>query len=81
MKISQLKEADKTIGAKQTIKAIRRGRISYVFLARDCDSWVSEPIIELCKESNIPYDVEHDMAELGRASHIKVKAAAVGLLR
>lgn len=81
MKISQLKDADKTIGAKQTMKAIRRGQVSFVFIGSDCDAWVSEPLITLCQESHILYDVEHDMVELGRASHIKVKAAAVGVLR
>lgn len=81
MKISQLKDADKTIGAKQTMKAIRREQVSFVFIGSDCDTWVSEPLITLCQESHIPYDVEHDMVELGRASHIKVKAAAVGVLR
>ncbi|MCF0155637.1 MAG: ribosomal L7Ae/L30e/S12e/Gadd45 family protein [Veillonella sp.] len=81
MKISHLKDTDKTIGAKQTLKAIRRGDVSYVFIGSDSDGWVSEPIISLCEELCIPYDVAHDMEALGRACHIKVKAAAVGVLR
>lgn len=81
MGIEILKTAKKTIGAKQTMKAIERGDVEVVFLASDCDEWIAMPILELCLERVIPVHRELTMQELGVAAHIKVGSAAVGVLK
>lgn len=80
MEIDTLKSRAKTIGAKQTSKAIKRGQVKLVLLANDGDERITSPILELCEECNVPVERKHSMEELGKACHIKVKAAAVGLL-
>lgn len=81
MELEILTSAKKTIGAKQTSKAIARGDVKLVFVANNSDERIALPILELCEEHNIPVNREHSMEELGRAGHIKVKAAAIGVLR
>ena len=81
MDIGHLASANKTIGAKQTIKAIAKGSVKFVFLSYDSDDYIVEPVRIACVEHDIPFDDKHTMDELGRACHIKVCATAVGVLR
>ncbi|WP_251425338.1 ribosomal L7Ae/L30e/S12e/Gadd45 family protein [Veillonella agrestimuris] len=81
MDINQLASIDKTIGAKQTLKAIAKGSVKFVFLGYDGDSYVVDPIRTACIEAGIPVDDKHTMDELGRACRIKVGATAVGVFR
>lgn len=81
MRISILGTAKKTIGAKQTLKAIQRGEVEMVFVASDCDERIALPILELCLELVIPVSRELTMKELGEQAHIKVGSAAVGVLK
>ncbi|WP_277293139.1 L7Ae/L30e/S12e/Gadd45 family ribosomal protein [Veillonella montpellierensis] len=80
MEIDTLRSLHKTIGAKQTSKAIKRGEVKLVLVAVDGDEPITAPILELCKEYNVPVEEKHTMEELGKACHIKVKASAVGIL-
>lgn len=81
MDIAHLKSMNKTIGAKQTLKNIARGTVKYVFVGRDSDERVVEPIRTACAEQGIPVNDKHTMDDLGRACRIKVRATAVGILR
>ena len=91
MDIAHLASANKTIGAKQTIKSIAKGSVKFVFLGCDSDSCVVDPVRMACVEHNIPFDDkhtmddpvndEHTMDDLGRVCRIKVRATAVGVLR
>ncbi len=80
MEIDDLKTVNKTIGAKQTAKAIARGDVKMVFIAGDSDERVALPILELCAEHSVPVNRDYSLEELGKACRIKVKAAAVGVL-
>lgn len=64
------------VGAKQLKKAILGGRARYVCLAKDADPAITGSLEELCKTNGIPYSYVRSMAELGRACHIEVGAAA-----
>lgn len=81
MELDELKNAKKTIGAKQTSKAIARGDVTLVFLAKDSEEQIALPILELCTDHDVTVNREHSMSELGKACRIKVKAAAVGVLK
>lgn len=80
MEFDNLKSLNKTIGAKQTSKAIARGDVKLVFVANDSDSRVIQPLIDLCNQHDVPINQDHSMEDLGKACRIKVKAAAVGVL-
>lgn len=80
MKLAMPSNAKLTIGAKQTSKAIKRGEVKMVYLANDSDDRIALPLLELCDEFQITVDKSFTMTELGVAAHIKVGAAAVGVL-
>lgn len=69
------------VGAKQLKKAILGGKALHVYLAEDADPAVTEPLEALCGEHEIPCSHVHTMAELGRACHIEVGAAAAATVR
>ncbi len=70
-------ERDKVIvGAKQLRKALKKGTARCVFLAENADPAITEPIVQMCREGQIPYIWVASMADLGRACGIEVGAAA-----
>ena len=81
MTIDMLSNANLTIGAKQTRKAVSRDEVECVFVGLDSDDRLILPILEICLEHNVPVNRDHTMEELGQAAHIKVGAAAIGVLR
>ena len=71
----------KTVGAKQTLKAMKRNEVTHIYLANDSDEQVVAPLKAYAESAGIPVDQSYSMMELGIACRIKVKAAAVGLLK
>jgi len=67
-------------GSKQTFKAIENGLAERVILARDAEERVLHPVIDICREKNIPVSYTDTMEELGKACGIKVKAAMAAIL-
>ena len=68
------------VGTKQLKKAVKAGRVKYVFLAENADPAVTEPLEELCTANHIQITWVRSMAELGRACGIEVGAAAAAVL-
>lgn len=73
--------AKKVIGAKQTLKAIRSGNAEVVYIARDAEPRVINPIVELCHENEIDLVYYNSMCELGKACCIDVGAATVCVIK
>lgn len=70
----------KTVGAKQSLKAIAKGSAKVVYVAGDADEKVRLPIIELCRTQGIPLAEAYTMLELGRACGIQVGTAVAAIL-
>ena len=68
------------VGAKQLKKAVRAGRVRYVFLAENADPAVTDPLAELCTANHIQITWVPSMAELGRVCGIEVGAAAAAVV-
>ena len=81
MSLEVLQAARKTVGAKQTLKAMKRNEVSALYIARDSDTKVTRPLADCAAAIGVPVNEEYTMTELGTACRIKVKAAAVGLLK
>lgn len=79
--MEELKKAKKTIGTKQTLKAVEKGIAGLVYIARDAEAKVTKPVIDLCNQKNIPVQFVDTMAELGSACAIDVGAAAAAIIR
>jgi len=79
--LESLRKAKKrTVGTKQTQKAIEKGVAKMVFIARDADDRVVRNIIRGCQEGSIQVEYVESMAELGRACGIDVGAASAAII-
>jgi large subunit ribosomal protein L7A len=79
-KLPNLAEMPLVVGTKQLKKAVRAGRVRYVFLAENADPAITEPIEAMCSKSNIQITWVRSMAELGRSCGIEVGAAAAAVV-
>lgn len=80
MSYEKVKQASKTIiGTKQVVKTIRAGQVEEIIIALDADSKVTDPVVALAKESNIPVVFVDSKRELGKACGIQVGAAVVAI--
>lgn len=75
--LEDLPRSKMVVGAKQLRKALTAGRVQQVFLARNADPAITEPIAALCQRSSIEYTWVQSMTDLGKACGIEVGAAAV----
>ncbi len=81
MSWERLKSASKrTIGTKQTYKAVTRGQAKLVYIARDAEKHVVKDLIEKCNQQGIEIIYVDSMRELGKTCGIEVGAAAAAVL-
>lgn len=81
MSLERLKAArKKSIGTKQTAKAIEKGSTRTVFVARDADDHVTREIVRIAREQGLELILVDSMVTLGRACGIEVGAAAAAIL-
>ena len=75
-------QSGKTVsGVKQSRRAVRDDLARAVYLARDADPALTDPIRSLCQERGVPVDDRYTMRELGQAAGIQVGTAAAAVLR
>ena len=75
------KASNRTVGMKQTLKAIERGIVERVFLARDVDNYVYQKMKEQCQSHDVVIIMVDSMNELGEACGITVGAATAAILK
>ena len=68
------------VGAKQLRKAFNRGAVKRVFLARNADPAITEPLAAMCKDHSIECVWVKSMTDLGQACGIEVNAAAAAVV-
>lgn len=82
MTLEALKQAaQRTVGVKQTEKAVARQAAELVFIGSDADERVTGKLKELCQMNDVPVIATESMIEVGRACGINVKAAAAAILK
>lgn len=67
------------IGMKQTLKAMKNGLVSEVYIAEDADNFVTEKVATLAEELEIPLKRVDSMKKLGAACGIDVGASTVAI--
>ncbi|HHW01948.1 MAG TPA: 50S ribosomal protein L7Ae-like protein [Thermoanaerobacterales bacterium] len=79
--LEKLREAPaKTIGTKQTLKALEKDKVAVVFLAQDAEEHVVSSLKELCLKKGVKIVPVATMKELGDACGIQVGAASAAIL-
>lgn len=82
MTLEALKQAEqRTVGVKQTEKAVLKQAAEVVYIACDADERVTEKLLALCQKNHVPTVTTEAMLEIGRACSINVKAAAAAILK
>ena len=74
--LSSLSGRKLAVGARQLKKALAAGQAKQVFLARNADPAIVEPIAELCRQHGAEALWVSSMQDLGRACGIEVGATA-----
>jgi large subunit ribosomal protein L7A len=81
MPLERLKAArKKTIGTKQTQKAVEKGTARMVYLAKDAEAHVINPLLQLCTEKEIEVVMVDTMMDLGKACGIEVGSASAAIV-
>ena len=68
------------IGTKQTVKAINKGIVNELILARDADEIIVRELAEYATELKIPVSYVDSMKKLGKLCGISVSATAVAII-
>ncbi len=76
-----IRSSNRTIGVKQTLKAVENDAAKLVFIAKDADEKVTASLKELCISNNVALEYVETMKQLGKAVGIEVGASAVCLLK
>jgi large subunit ribosomal protein L7A len=71
----------RTVGTKQTLRAVEKGNALCVFVARDAEERVVSGLLKLCQETGTPVEWVDHMAVLGKACGIQVGAASAAILK
>jgi large subunit ribosomal protein L7A len=79
--LEDLKHCKKTVGVKQSTKAVENGVAAAIIIAKDCEQRVVRGIIELCEKSSVPITYADSMKQLGKACGIEVDAAVACILK
>ncbi len=78
--LSALTHSKRAVGARQIRKALNAGSALQVFLAKNADPALTEPLAALCQRKNVGFAWVRSMTELGRACGIEVGAAAAAIV-
>lgn len=80
MSYEKVVQADKfLVGTKQTVKALKNGKVKEVIVAKDADVHIIEKVVNAAKESHTPITFVDSAKNLGEACRIDVGAATVAL--
>ena len=77
----ELRNGKKTVGRKQSQRAVLEGNAQKIFLASDADARIRQEVEELCRTHGVPVVPVDTMESLGRACGIQVGAAVAALLK
>lgn len=79
--LESLRNSNKTVGLKQSIKAVENGAAKIIFIARDADERIISSISDLALRNSIEVVYVENMKQLGKACGIEVGSAVACMLK
>ncbi|TCN19365.1 50S ribosomal protein L7ae-like protein [Mesobacillus foraminis] len=67
------------IGTRQTVKALKAGKVNELVLASDADPVIKSMLLQAASTADVPVTYADSMKKLGIACGINVGAAAVAI--
>lgn len=77
----RLRSTNKLVGAKQTLKALESNDVETIYVAKNANACVIDPVISLSQSKNVPIVYFDTMVELGQACKIDVGAAVASIIK
>jgi large subunit ribosomal protein L7A len=71
----------KVVGIKQSIKVMKNNEAKSVYVAKDADSRLVDPVVKLAQEISLEINYVNTMKDLGKLCGIDVGAATAVLLK
>ena len=71
----------RVVGARQVLRAVAAGNAERIFIARDADPFITQPVVNACEKSGVRFEEVGTMQQLGKDCGIGVKAAVAGILK
>ncbi|GAA0127439.1 MULTISPECIES: ribosomal L7Ae/L30e/S12e/Gadd45 family protein [Clostridium] len=71
---------EKVVGIKQTTKALKAKQGKILYIAKDVDPKIANPILELAKANYLQIEYVETMKDLGKLCSIDVSAATALIL-
>jgi len=79
--LDDLRHHSKTVGLKQTLKALAADKVRVLFIAQDAEDRVVSKVLDACKEKNIEIYRVDTMKLLGRKCGIDVGTAVAAIIK
>lgn len=79
--INEVEKNKIVIGKKQTLRALLKDEAEKIYISKDADFHVTEPIVQVCKDKFVEIVYFDNMKDLGIACGIDVNAAAAAVLK
>jgi len=76
-----LKNSKKTVGLKQSLKALNRDEVKTVIIAKDASEKIVKEVKEICEKKQKEVIYVDEMRQLGKACNIDVGASVVCILK
>ncbi len=78
--LTKLRHFRVVVGMKQLRKSLEKGIVKWVFLAKNADPAITEPLQTMCEVQSVPFTWVSSMLDLGSACGIEVGAAAAAVV-
>ena len=79
--LDELKQHSKTVGLKQSLRAVEEDEVKAVYIAEDADNRVVARVLDMCRAKNIEIRMTDSMKTLGKACGIDVGTAVAAILK
>ena len=78
---AELMTSPKVVGAKQVRRALEKGTAAKLYIARDADPALLQPLVQKSVDLGVRVEQMDSMKQLGEACGIAVGAAVAALLK
>lgn len=79
--MNQFVDVSKVIGMKQTLKAVKEGKVLKVILAEDTDESIKNSIVDCCNAYNVLVERVETKVGLGKSGGIDRGAAVIAIIK
>lgn len=78
---AELMTSPKVVGAKQVRRALEKGTVAKLYIARDADPALLQPLVQKSVDLGVRVEQMDSMKQLGETCGIAVGAAVAALLK